>query len=210
MCATQDPVYQTLEEAAQMRAQAVAEAARARQHFNSLKPEYEAASRALSLANDEIKRIDQAMGFVKRNHAINVALSEAGIEYGDARLLIARPGYSTYDFGLVAIGPEGTGLYLHVPEHSHRYQGRDHRILYEAANTHGVAPQASEWDLKRGGTRRLDSIERETGLIEWQHRGSGSYGAGSGSMKPKPPPEGGRWKWLKIDEQKALEGSVDG
>jgi hypothetical protein len=201
MCATQDPVYQTLEEAAQMRAQAVAEAARARQHYNSLKPAYEAAGRALKAANDEIKRIDQAMGFVKRNHAINVALDGAGIEYGDARLLIARVGYSTYDFGLVAIGPEGTGLYLHVPEHSHRYQGREHRILLKDVEKHG---------LDEGRRRRNDAIEKETGLVEWQSRGSGSFGPGSGSMKPNPPPEGGRWKWLKIDEQKALEGLVDG
>jgi hypothetical protein len=35
----------------------------------------------------------------------------------------------------------------------------------------------------------------------------GDFGDGSGAMKPLPPPEGGRWKWLKVREQEALEAA---
>lgn len=177
----------------------------ARRHRDELKPDFDAAVERVREAHQRVERIEQGMTAVVRAHAISEALREAEVEY-DGPPLIVQPARSEYTdpqvYGLVAVGPKGTGLYLHTPKHSHRYQGKEHVIRETDAKAHGLdAPNAQKgWEYERTHEWHL-----ELGVWAWQKRGRGQFGAGSGSMAPLPPPEGGRWKWLKIREQEALE-----
>lgn len=172
---------------------AMAEKARA-----DIAPIYDLASAWVRDAQDTLKLIDLTMEAAKRDHAIRVALAEQGIEYAKPTTIIVER-YSSMaghpnPFHLVAVGREGTGLYLHTPEHSHRFQGKAYARLLKRG----------EKPLRDGPDNYTGQREEKAGLTMWNERGKGQWGAGSGSIKPMAPPEGGRWRWLKVREQAEL------
>ena len=56
------------------------------------------------------------------------------------------------------------------------------------------------------GISRHAQVRRDerSGLTSWQARGRGDWGA----YKPLAPPAGGRWRWLKVEEQSELPTEV--
>lgn len=181
----------SLEEMARMRQAAVEELDKAREAVDDVKPIYELAIDWRSDAHDRVKLIDLAMDTAKREHAIRRALSEQAIDYAGPAVVVTER-YSSFaghpdPYLLVAVGPEGTGLYLLKPRRPGRWGGK----AYARLQRDGDEPERFE---------RM----RDAGLVYWQERGRGEFGEGTGATKPKSPPEGGRWRWLKVREQEEL------
>lgn len=190
----------TLEEAAQARAEAAAEFERACARMAELKPDFDAAVHAKERARERLKQIDDGMAAVRRMHASAVALREAGIEY-DGPLLVTTQTYSSTDvYHLCAVGPAGTPLFLHVPEHSARYAGKEWVVRAQDAAAHGV----TEAPTGRVEMTRSQHKRAEPELYVWCARGKASGMHFTGAVRPSPPPEGGRWRHLKVREQEAL------
>jgi hypothetical protein len=186
----------TLEDMAQKISEARDRLATAEREVEKKKAPYFAAVGNAASIRQEVETMEQAMESSKRAHMTLRAVEDASLTY-DGPLVVPVEVYRGYDmYFLVAIGEDGTGLYRHTPKRSHRYQGKVHAVRVEQAQSHGVEPPTSSY-------RKLV----EAGLMEWQKRGKGDFGDGSGAMKPLPPPEGGRWKWLKVREQEALEAA---
>lgn len=149
---------------------------------------YEAAVRDSSKARERVKLIEQGIGVLRTAYAIGVRLAEMGIQIEQQPVMIVKF-FRPVAFELVAVGPEGTLLYRQA-EGMHRRGTRDYAIY---------ADEPPDLD-----TYYPDNM-RKVGLFYWQEHGRGPFGAGTGSLKPKPPPEGGRWRWVKFDEQALLE-----
>jgi len=164
-----------------------------------LTPAYdEARERTRQLAK-ELKEMERAMGGAQQAHAIERALAEAGIEFEGPRLVPVREYSGHRWYVLAAVGPKGTGLYLHTPDRSGRYSGKSWAVLRERALTQGFDP-----DAPRGNRHDLTQKSQEdAGLLAWQARGKGDFGF-SGAFRPTAPPEGGKWRWLKVREQESL------
>lgn len=187
-----DPIT-TLEEAAKARIEAVAEREAAQVALDELRPGYDAAVRRVKDAERRVKRLDQGMEGVRKAYAAEMALRELGIETDEPLFVVVEAHFESElprVWHLVAVAGDGTGLYLSTPRRSHRYDGKRWAIRFERA-PEGTAPERFE---------RM----RDAGLVYWDERGRGAWGAGSGSIKAKRAPDGGRWRHLKLREQAAL------
>jgi hypothetical protein len=87
------------------------------------------------------------------------------------------------------------------PRRSHRYHGKAYAIL-------GTEKSETEGKGHRQQAGRTSERMLEAGLIAHDTRGRGSFGAGTGSIVPLPPPGGGKWRWIRVDEQALLEVGV--
>jgi hypothetical protein len=189
----------TLEEMAQKIADARERLATAERKVEELRGPYHAATGRAQAIRDEIEAMEQGMESSKRAHMTLLALQDVSLTY-DGELVVPIEVYRGHDmYFLVAVGQDGTGLYLHTPKRSHRYQGKTYAVRIDQAQSHGVEPSS--------GYQKL----RDAGLMEWETRGKDQWGrsgqGSAGAVKPLPPPEGGRWKWLKVREQEALEAA---
>lgn len=182
----------TLEEMAQAHARGLAQVAQAKAEVERLRKPYEAAWARLSKVELALKTIEQGMESAKHDYAIRRALAEARIATEEPPLVFVEH-YADralpQRFELAALSDDGVGLYVHRPRRSYRRTRKQHAIR------HVHVPELREASFGK---------MREAGLVGWEERGRGDFGAGSGSMKPKPPPGGGRWRWLKLREQEAL------
>jgi hypothetical protein len=172
----------TLEEMAQAHERGRQQLADAEARVEELRGPWEEACGHRDQLAQALKLIGHGMANAHRQHAIERALDERGVSYV-APLIIApetthermASGVYARTAELVAVGPEGTGLY----------------------RTFG-------WNKNVSGARQGRQFKRlddDGKLIAWgEHRGS-IY---SDPYKPKPPPEGGKWRWLKVREQEAL------
>lgn len=189
---TEAPI-RSLEEAAQARVAAVAEVEAATAARDELSPAYKAAVERVKAAERQVKLLDQGMAGVRKAYAVQAALREQGIETDEPPLVVVQS-YFAHElpalFVLVAVAGDGTGLYMSTPRRSHRYDGKRWALRIERA------PEGTE-------PERFEKV-REAGLVYWDERGKGQWGAGSGSIKPKRSPDGGRWRHLKIREQEEL------
>lgn len=191
----------SLEEAAVARVEAVAELESAAAELERVKGPYHAAYSRHARAREAVERIDDGMAAVKRAHAITVALREQAIRYEGPLALSWTAGSSSSGrlptvYFLVAVGADGTGLYLHTPKRSHRYEGKEYAIREEVALSHGVEPSIYGRHLA------------EAGIREWQNRTT-SAGSFAAARRPLPPPEGGKWRWLKVREQEELPARAE-
>lgn len=209
----------TLEEVAAAREEWRAAVERARERVEELKAPYHAAFAELARAETELARTELALGTAKRSHFIAAAVEALGVETSDPPAVILPQTHGLPKvYELTAIGADGTGLYLSRPERSHRYQGKSWALRMEHVPEavreivavelgYGAKAQAIRelgYSASAGGEIR--PVHGSDELMEWQERGKGDFGDGSGSMKPVRPPSGGRWRWLKVQEQSELEG----
>lgn len=151
---------------------------------------YNAATAELRKLRAGLKVAERGLEQAKRDHATRRALEEAGVAFAAPLSVVTEVYEGVEVFYLVAVGSEGSGLYLHRYDRARRHFSQTHAIALER--------------VPEGEKVYASSAMREAGIAEWQQRGTGAYGAGSGAHKPKPPPEGGRWRWLKVREQEAL------
>jgi hypothetical protein len=197
-----EPV-RSLEDAAKLLAAAQQERDAAQAEVDRLKPDYKAAESRLWKAREEVERIEKGMAAAHQAYAVASALNEAGTEHdGPPVVIVAGPLNRPVPYFLVAVAKEGTGLYLHTPSRSHRYQGKEYAIRIADANAHGVTEEPDRRHRGEHGKTWRNMVE--VGLWKWQERGKGDFGY-SGAVKPAAPPEGGRWKWLKVKEQREIE-----
>jgi hypothetical protein len=154
---------------------------------------------------------------------------------------------------LVAVAPDGVGLYKHAPPKGKDYRGQPRNIrpsdgyAIRAEHVPAAARAVVEADLAAGEahdevfrtndysperTARLTKMRKEReaarkdgyealgfdryaevafkgDLAMWQARGRGDYGLGSGPYKPLKPPGEGRWRWLKVEEQRDLPATTE-
>jgi hypothetical protein len=184
---TLEEMAQALERGRQQLAEAEAEAER-------LKRPYHAALAHLADVRKAVELIELGMETAKRAHLIERAIEEAaGAPIDAPPVVMVQTTFSVDRFELVAVGPEGTPLYLHTPKRSHRYHGKSYAVA------------AVEGREKPSRDAHTSKAMEEAGLMSWQERGKGQWGDGSGSIKPVAPPEGGKWRWLKVREQELLE-----
>lgn len=156
---------------------------------DELEGPYRVAAEAARAAQARLAAMEQAMEGVKRAHMLRLALQDAAVEY-DGPPLVAVRMYFSRMYYLVAVGPDGTGLYRFTPERARRYEAKQHAIRVT--------------DVRGEDVPRRICGKDDSDLCEWEERGKGEWGRRSGPMKPKAPPEGGRWKWLKVREQETL------
>lgn len=111
-----------------------------------------------------------------RDRAARAALAAAGITFEGPLSIVVAVRDQVEVYHLAAFGPEGTPCYRYKPRVSRRHFHTEHAIPTDRA----------------GEAQHLGySALRDTGLVSW-----GNY-----DHRPKPPPEGGKWRWLKVDEQ---------
>lgn len=183
----------TLEDAARQRERAARELRLAEAEVERLRGPWDYANAAVRAARRTLTQLDDGMAAITQAHRIGVALRDVGTDV-DGPLVVTRSAIRSHEIGfLVAVGPAGTGLYRFTPKRSGRNAGREHVIRAESGRRH---------DATEPARARHD-------LWEWQERGSGEFGQGTGSMKPKGPPEGGRWRWLRVEPERELEGGTD-
>ncbi len=192
----------TLEEMAQAIEAKRQEVDAAREKREELKEPFQAAVDELQRVKGELAAMVAAMAGVKAVDAIERGLADAGIDYEGPRVVTAKV-YSGHDYyKLVAVGSQGTGLYLVTPERSRRHIRKEHAIRRLHADAHGVD---EERDRRPHWYGHTSTSQRDAGLLSWEEQGAGSFGARSGAFKPSAPPEGGRWRWLKVREQEELK-----
>lgn len=201
---TSDDPRQQLEEMAQALARGQARLADINERIDAIEPSYYTLVGERNKLKRALTAIEDGMATTRKAYAIKAALDEKTVEYAHPLVVLVE----THSGGaepwfLCAIGTDGTGLYLHTPKRSHRYAGKSYAILgSEKTENEGHGP-------RQGAGRTYDKM-LAAGLIAYDTRGSGSFGAGTGSIVPLPPPGGGRWRWIKVTEQDLLTvgGSV--
>ena len=190
----------TLEEQAAARQRAANEVVRARRLVEDLSIDYDAACSKLREARKQLDEIDQAMATIKRVHMTRQALIAKGIEYEEPLVIDPeqKRGFRLPYF-LMAVGPKGTGLYISEPRHRGKGGSRSYAIhATHAEQQNAVVPAGHRY----GRTHQSDA---DAGLLIWEARGKDIYGGMDGTFKQMAPPEGGRWRWLKIEDQGELE-----
>lgn len=145
-----------------------------------------------------IKAIEQGMETTRRAYAIKQKLGEMGIEYSRPMVVLTDAYRGKDAWFLVAVAADGTGLYQHDPRKGGRHWHKSYAVFGDEDD-----PRALRAHLSR--TTRM----QDAGLAAHMERGTGSFGAGSGAVKPLPPPDGGRWRWIKVDEQALLTVGAD-
>lgn len=186
----------TLEEMAAARERGRVQLGEARVEVERLKAPYLAAVGKAAKLRDALELIEAGMDDAKRRHVISRALEEAGVETTHPlTVTVTRGGRTVERYDLVAVGPEGTGLCLHTPKRSHRYQGK------EFARSWRENDREQEHFRDSEGVRVVGGAEPR--LVEWMQRNSRAGGFAA-ARRPKAPPEGGKWRWLKVREQEEL------
>lgn len=193
-----------LGEMAQALARGRARLAEINERIDEIKPSFDALVNERVAVKRAIETIEDGMATTRKAYATKTALSEKTIEYAEPLVVLVEAYSGAEPWFLCAVGTDGTGLYLHTPKKSHRYAGKSYAIL-GSEKTEGEARGA-----RQGAGRTSDSM-LAAGLISYDTRGRGSFGAGTGSVVPLPPPGGGRWRWIKVAEQDLLTaGGSDG
>lgn len=194
------PVVPTLEEMAQVIQRQRGRVEEAVSTRERLRPAFEAAAAAVAQAQRELGALERALASAKTSHAVARAIVELGVDYAGPHAIAAKVYEGHEYYLLVAVGPMGTGLYLHAPDRSRRHMRKEYAVRRDQAVARGFDEAATQpyW---RGRTSRSQS---DAGLVAWEGMGAGSLGAHSGPRKALAPPEGGRWRWLKVREQESL------
>jgi hypothetical protein len=210
--------------------------------------------------DNEKERLLQALEVAKRAYFIAEAAAGCGYATTEPPVVIVRDREENLGkFGLptvwelVAVAPDGTGLYKHTPPKVPNYRGklrnlhtsRGHAIRAEAVPNavravveadreagEAISRVLHEDGYSRERTARIDAMRkqrkqlREEGyealgldryaevrfegdLTMWQARGKDQYGGHDGPYKPLKPPNGGRWRWLKVEEQRDLPATTE-
>lgn len=193
---THDP-RQELEEMAQALARGRLRLSVINEQIDAIKPEFDMLVDQRAEVKRAIEAIEDGIATTRKAYAIKAMLDLKGIAY-DHPIVVMVEAYRGADpWFLCAVGTDGTGLYLNTPKRSHRYAGKSYAILgTETTETEGRG-------TRQGAGRTYDKM-LEAGLVAYDTRSSGSFGAGTGSIVPLPPPGGGRWRWVKVGEQELL------
>lgn len=215
---TDDP-RQQLEEMAQARLrgqQQLAEALRAR---DEMEPKWNAVCARVSNLTQAIKAITRGIETTRKAYAIKAKVDEMDIAYGGSMVVLAETHSEPEPWFLVAVGPEGTGLYIHRVRYRRRFGNtsyartmRDGEQFVETKDVpdtpydRSMSHEARMRLAEERAAKLLPQVRGSQGLLaKWETRGRGPFGAGSGPIKPKAPPEGGKWRWIRVDEQALLE-----
>lgn len=211
----------TLEDVAAARESARLRVEAAVERIGELKPLWRAAGAEHREALEELARIDLALSTAKRAHLVGAAVAALGVETSEAPVIVAQRTVGLPEvYELAALDARGAGLYLHRPPH--RSGGAKAHAIRDVhvpppvielvdADTRGVPNDVQKARRLRlaelvgtGAEYEVRRVYGAEGLVHWQGRGAGDFGAGSGSIKPLPPPGGGRWRWLKVRDQSTL------
>jgi hypothetical protein len=211
----------SLAEVAESRERWRAEIEAAEVEVEETKAPYLRAVARLENARRELQRTELALNTAKRMHLIGQAVEALGVQTDEPPVVLAKrwEGETVPRvYELVALGSNGEGLYRHVPSRSHRYEGKAHAIRarwvpeeVKRVQVQDKSVRLSEREaalqalgLRRSAALEVRPVHGTPDLWYWQERGRGDFGDGSGSLKPTPPPSGGRWRWLKVNEQQEL------